>query len=194
MYTSFYGYILYSHVLHEVVLETWTRGNGRCQKRQTEDQTYMKLGPGTLGALMETHQSSLPPVNSLYTVATQGGEAFLGGAEYGIVILGNRRNLWQLLSECKHLRKNSCTASCPLLLLRLCQFKHAFTGHNYTCSLLQFGAVPNSNTQFILYTCWLPTLYSEFNLLFHLVIHPWTYSYSASSRPTWGFLLLELIS
>jgi hypothetical protein len=38
-----------------------------------------------------------------------------------IVILVNRRNLWQLLSEHKHLRKNSCTASCPLLQLRLCQ-------------------------------------------------------------------------
>jgi hypothetical protein len=74
------------------------------------------------------------------------------------VILGNGRNLWQLLFEHKYLRKNSCTASCPLLQLRLCQSKHAITEHNYTCSLLQFGAVPNSNPQLILYTCWLPTL------------------------------------
>jgi hypothetical protein len=34
-----------------------------------------------------------------------------------------------------------------------------FIGHNYACSILQFGAVPNSNQQLIQYTCWLPTVY-----------------------------------
>jgi hypothetical protein len=57
--------------------------------------------------------------------------------------------------------KNSCTASCPLLQLRLWQFKRAITGQNYACSLLQFGAVPNSNTQLIQYTCWFPTLVTQ---------------------------------
>jgi hypothetical protein len=34
-----------------------TGGDGRCQKKQqTEDKTCIKLGPGRLGALMETHQ------------------------------------------------------------------------------------------------------------------------------------------
>jgi hypothetical protein len=51
---------------------------------------------------------------------------------HDIVILGNRRNLWPLLSGRKHLRKNNCTASCSLLLP---------------------GAGPNSSLQFILYSC-----------------------------------------
>jgi hypothetical protein len=60
--------------------------------QQTEDQTCTKLGPGTLGAQMETHQPSPPPVNLLYTAATRGGEAILGrGCD--IVILRNRGNL-----------------------------------------------------------------------------------------------------
>jgi hypothetical protein len=71
--------------------------------QQTEDQTFIKLGPGRLCAWMETHQPPPPPVSLLYAVATRGGEPFLGG-EGGcdIAILVNKRNLWQFLSECKH--------------------------------------------------------------------------------------------
>jgi hypothetical protein len=49
------------------------------QKGQTEDKTCIKLGPGRLGAQMETHQHPPPPVRLLYTEATWGGEAFLRG-------------------------------------------------------------------------------------------------------------------
>jgi hypothetical protein len=71
-----------------------TGGNRRCQKRQeTEDQTCTKLGPGRLGAWMETHQPPPPPVSLLYTVAKQGGEVILRGGEQDTVILRNRRNL-----------------------------------------------------------------------------------------------------
>jgi hypothetical protein len=45
------------------------------------------------------------------------------GRRHSIVILRNKRNLWQLPFEIKHVRKNSYIASCPLLQLRLCQFK-----------------------------------------------------------------------
>jgi hypothetical protein len=45
--------------------------------QQTKDKTCIKLGPGKLGAQMETHQH--PPVCLVYTVATQGREAFLQG-------------------------------------------------------------------------------------------------------------------
>jgi hypothetical protein len=45
--------------------------------------------------------------------------------------------------------------------------KHAITGHNYTWSLLWFGALPNSNTQLIQYTCWLPTLEDKVDVLEH---------------------------
>jgi hypothetical protein len=45
--------------------------------QQTEDQTCTKLGSVSLGAWMETHQSSPPPVSLLCTVTTQGGETFL---------------------------------------------------------------------------------------------------------------------
>jgi hypothetical protein len=38
----------------------------------------IKLGPGRLGAWMETHQQPPPPVSLLYTVAKVGGEQFLG--------------------------------------------------------------------------------------------------------------------
>jgi hypothetical protein len=43
------------------------------KRQQTEEKTCIKLGPGRLGALMETHQLSPPPVSLLYA------EAFLGG-------------------------------------------------------------------------------------------------------------------
>jgi hypothetical protein len=102
-----------------------TEGDGRCRKRQTEDQTCIKLGLGRLCAQMETHQPSPPPASLLYTVAKWGGEAVLGGGGCAIVILRNRSKLWSLLSECKHLRKNSCTTSCQLLQINLSQLKLA---------------------------------------------------------------------
>jgi hypothetical protein len=128
-----------------------TGSDRRCQKRQqTEDQTYIKLGPGRLGALMETHQQS--PVSLLSTAATWDGEAIRGRGR-DTVILRNRRNLWQLLSESKHLRKKTAV----LHLAHFCSWGCVqFTFHNYACSFLQFGAVPNSNTQLIPYTCRLP--------------------------------------
>jgi hypothetical protein len=49
------------------------------KRQQTEDQTCIKLGPGRLGAWMETHQPSPPPVRLLYTVATQGRKVILRG-------------------------------------------------------------------------------------------------------------------
>jgi hypothetical protein len=49
------------------------------KRQQTEDKTCIKLGPGRLGAWMGTHQPPLPPASLLYTVATGGGEAILGG-------------------------------------------------------------------------------------------------------------------
>jgi hypothetical protein len=57
-----------------------TGGDKRCWKRkQTENQICIKLGPGRLGAQMETHQPPPPPGSLSYTVTTQGGEAILGG-------------------------------------------------------------------------------------------------------------------
>jgi hypothetical protein len=51
---------MYSHVSHELVLETLTGADRRCWKRQqTEDQTCTNLGPGRLGTQMETHSSPL---------------------------------------------------------------------------------------------------------------------------------------
>jgi hypothetical protein len=47
--------------------------------QQTEDKTSIKLGTGRLCAQMETHQPPSPLVSLLYTVATRGGESFLGG-------------------------------------------------------------------------------------------------------------------
>jgi hypothetical protein len=88
--------------------------------QQTEDKTCIKLGPGRLCAQMETHQHPPPSAFIIYTSNTRRrGISRRRGRD--TVILGNRRNLWQFLSEHKHLRKNSCTASCPLLQLRLCQ-------------------------------------------------------------------------
>jgi hypothetical protein len=49
------------------------------KRQQTEDQTCIKLGPGRLGTLMETHQTPPPLVNLSYTAVTQGREAFFGG-------------------------------------------------------------------------------------------------------------------
>jgi hypothetical protein len=45
--------------------------------QQTEDKTYIKLGPGRLCAPTETHQPPPPPVRLLYTVTTRGGEEVL---------------------------------------------------------------------------------------------------------------------
>jgi hypothetical protein len=51
-----------------------TKGDRRCRKdNKTEEKTCIKLGPGRLGALKETHQLTPPPVSLLYA------EAFLGG-------------------------------------------------------------------------------------------------------------------
>jgi hypothetical protein len=58
-------------------------------------------------------------------VANEVEKQFSGGRQCDIVILGNRRNLWLLLSECKHLRNNSYAGSCPLLWLSLCQTQPA---------------------------------------------------------------------
>jgi hypothetical protein len=48
-------------------------------EKTTEDKTCIKLGPGRLGAQMETHQPPPPPVSLLYTVTTRGGEGILRG-------------------------------------------------------------------------------------------------------------------
>jgi hypothetical protein len=81
---------------------------------------------------MAAHQPCPPPVHVLIYSSNMRLRGSSRGRECGIVILGNRRNPWQLLSELKHLRKNICTASCPLLQLRLCQSKCEITGNNYT--------------------------------------------------------------
>jgi hypothetical protein len=99
-----------------------TEGDRRCQKRQQiEDQTCIKLGPGRLGALMETHQHPPPPVSLLYTVATQGREAFLGGGVVTPWSLGTGGTCDSFSPNINIKEKNSCTVSCPLLQLRLCQ-------------------------------------------------------------------------
>jgi hypothetical protein len=91
--------------------------------QKTADKHAKKLGPGGLGTQMETH-NSLVHLQRVYCIQWQNKEVeqFWRG-EHDIVVLGNRRNLRLLLSECKHLRKNSCAASCPrpLLQLGLCQ-------------------------------------------------------------------------
>jgi hypothetical protein len=126
--------------------------------QQTEDQTCTKLGPGRLGAQMETHQPPSPPVGLLYTEATWGGEAFLrgGGMTLWSPGIGGTCDSFSLniniigKTALLHLA-HFCSGGCAN------QASNANTGHNYTCSLLQFGAVLNSNTQLIQYTCGLPT-------------------------------------
>jgi hypothetical protein len=104
---------------------------------------------------METHQQPPPSASLLYTVATRSGEAFLQGGGVTLQSLETGETC-DNFSLNVNIRKNSHTASYTLLQLRLCQACN-FTGHNYTCPLLWFGAVPNSNMQLILHTCWLPT-------------------------------------
>jgi hypothetical protein len=94
------GKTTYVHGLTELIfLEALTSlslnpicGQWEMPEKKT-DKTCMKLGPGRLGGLMETHQPPPPPVSLLYTVATQGGEAFFLGRECDIIILRNRGNL-----------------------------------------------------------------------------------------------------
>jgi hypothetical protein len=137
-------------------------GDGRYEKPTDRRPNCIKLGPGRLGARMETHQHPHPSAFIIYSSNMRWrGISWRG---HDIVILRNRRNPWHYLSEWKHVGKNSCTASCPLLQLRLCQSNMEVTGNNYTWSLLCFGAVPNSNTQLVQYTCHLPTS-SHFNFL-----------------------------
>jgi hypothetical protein len=63
---------------------------------------------------METQQPYPPPESLLYTVANKEVEQqFWEGKGCDIVVIGNRRNLQLLLSECKHLRKSSHAAFCP---------------------------------------------------------------------------------
>jgi hypothetical protein len=82
------------------------------KRKQIDDQTCIKLGPGRLGSQMETHNSHLH-LQQVYYIQWQNEVSSWGKGD--IVILGNRRNLRLLQSEHKHLRKNSCTASCSLL-------------------------------------------------------------------------------
>jgi hypothetical protein len=96
-----------------------------------------------------------PPVRLLYKVATRGREAFLGGGG-GPWSLGTGGTVTASLQT--YIKgKNSCTAFAHYCSWGCAKQVCDFTGHNYTCSLLWFGAVPNSNTQLILYTCRLPT-------------------------------------
>jgi hypothetical protein len=112
-------------VSHELVLETLTGGGGggdrRCQKRQTKEQTCIKLGHVGLCDQMETHQHSPPPVHLLYTVATWGRAAFLGGGGVTPWSLGTGGTCDRFSPNGNIKGKNSCTSSCPLLQLRLCQ-------------------------------------------------------------------------
>jgi hypothetical protein len=95
------------------------------KRQQTEDQTCIKLGPGRLCAWMETHQPPPPPVSLLHTVETRGREACLQGGGVTLHSLGTGE-IWDNFSlNVNILGKSSYTASCPLLQLRLCQFKHA---------------------------------------------------------------------
>jgi hypothetical protein len=48
------------------------------EKTTAEDQTCIKLGLGSLGTQMDTHQPPPPSVSLLYTVTTQDGEVILG--------------------------------------------------------------------------------------------------------------------
>jgi hypothetical protein len=47
--------------------------------QQTGDKACINLGPGSLGAWMETHQPPPPPVSLLSTVETPGRRTSLGG-------------------------------------------------------------------------------------------------------------------
>jgi hypothetical protein len=101
----------------------WGATGDARKEEQAEDQTCTKLGSDRLGARLETHRPS-----SSEFIIYSGNTRWKGisqGRGHSIVVLWNRRNLWQLLSEHKHLSKNRCTASCPLLQLRLCLFKCA---------------------------------------------------------------------
>jgi hypothetical protein len=62
------------------------------KRKQTENLTCIKLGPGRLGAWMETYQPPPRPVRLLYTVETR-VERHFWGEGHDTVILGNRRNL-----------------------------------------------------------------------------------------------------
>jgi hypothetical protein len=71
--------------------------------------------------------TSLLHLQQVYCIQWQNEvERQFSGRRLDIVILGNRRNLRLLLSELNILgRKHSCSASCPLLQLMLCQLKSA---------------------------------------------------------------------
>jgi hypothetical protein len=94
--------------------------------QQTEEKACTKLGPGRLGARMDAQQPPPPPVSLLYTVTTRGGGVTLGGG--GTMTLqssGTGETCDSFSPNINITGKNSCTASCPLLQLRLCQSKHA---------------------------------------------------------------------
>jgi hypothetical protein len=52
---------------------------GDAEKDLRQKTKHAKLGPGKLGACMETHQPPPPLASLLYTVAKQCGEAVLRG-------------------------------------------------------------------------------------------------------------------
>jgi hypothetical protein len=150
--------------------------------QQTEDQTWTKLGPGKLGTWWR--HAIIPSTSSEFIICS--GKTRLSSRSQGrgcdIAILENRRNLWQLLCKCKYLRKNSCTASCPLLWLALCQLKPAVYWAQLHFLPSVAGAVLNSNLQFICYGCayvlhspnmaqtlWLMNVFSEFQNTFHVL-------------------------
>jgi hypothetical protein len=87
-----------------------TEGDGRYQNRQqTEDKTCVKVQPGRLDAVMETHQHPPPPVSLLYTVATQGREAFLRGGGMTMSSWGTGGTCDSISPNVNIKGKNSCT-------------------------------------------------------------------------------------
>jgi hypothetical protein len=95
------------------------------KRQQRKDQTCIKRGPGRLCARTETHQLPPPLVSLLYTTATWGREAFLWEGSMTSESSGTGETCDSVSLNVNILGKNSCTASCPLLQLRLCQLKHA---------------------------------------------------------------------
>jgi hypothetical protein len=96
-----------------------TGGDRRCRK-DNRQKTKHAQSWGQVGWGLRWRQTA-PSTSSkfiIYSCKTRwSSSSWRRGCD---IILRNRRNLWLLLSECKHLRKNSCAVSCPLLQLGLC--------------------------------------------------------------------------
>jgi hypothetical protein len=109
-----------------------TGSNRRLRKDKRQKTNMQKAGVRWAGHLDgDTQQPCPPPESLLCTVANKEVEQkfWWGGS-------GNRRNLRSLFSEHKYLRKISCAAFCPCLLLwlGLCQLNLQIIGHSCAMS------------------------------------------------------------